>query len=92
MAKAKKTRWWDTSIAHHQIIKVGEKATLIMMPKPGPFAGYKFWYPNKLIRYGPYADFLKCCDEMSIRLVRKAGEETTITGDKFRYTTYEEPV
>lgn len=46
------------------------KASLIKMPNKSKYAGYKFWYPNKLIRYGSnsYARNLGYTDEFIFKL------------------------
>lgn len=46
------------------------KATLIKMPNKSRYAGYKFWHPSKLIRYGSnsYARKLGYTDDFKFTL------------------------
>ena len=46
------------------------KATLIKMPNKSQYAGYKFWHPSKLVRYGSnsYARSLGYKDDFTFKL------------------------
>lgn len=69
MAMARQS-WWDKFITPRQIIRdePGEKVALIMMPRNGPFAGYKMWYPKSLIKYGCPHVALRCGSKMTFKL------------------------
>ena len=56
----KQKRWnLEKLITPAQILHEGEKASLIRLPVSGPFAGFKMWYPNRLIKYGhPYVSLI----------------------------------
>ena len=56
----KQKRWnLEKLITPAQIVHEGEKASLISLPSSGPFAGFKMWYPNRLIKYGhPYVSLI----------------------------------
>lgn len=46
-------------ITSNQILHEGEKSSLIKLPENGPLAGFKMWYPNRLIKYGhPYVSLI----------------------------------
>lgn len=49
------------------------KATFIKMPNKSKYAGYKFWHPSKLIRYGSnsYARTISYTDEWTFKLFKK---------------------
>lgn len=53
-------RWnREKLITPDQILHEGEKSSLIKLPADGPFAGFKMWYPNRLIKYGhPYVSLI----------------------------------
>lgn len=78
-----KKNWWDKFVSHHQVINVGNKRTLILMPNNGPFAGYRFWYPSSLVKYESRLVRLLVCDDIEIRMMRRKGEEKVISGKDF---------
>lgn len=80
--KKKRQSWWDKLIINDQIIQEGEKAVLIVMPKDGPFAGYKMWYPKSLVKCGwPYTT-IRCGSEMVFQLFNGT-KEITMTAVQF---------
>lgn len=48
------------------------KATLIKMPNNSEYAGYKFWHPSKLVRYGSnsYARSIGYTDNFTFKLFK----------------------
>lgn len=68
--KRKRQTWCDKFITNSQIIRdePGERAALIVMPKNGPFAGYKMWHPKSLVKYGSPYTALRCGSDMTFML------------------------
>lgn len=51
-----KTLWKSIQINKQNIKADTDKATLIAMPHNSDYNGFKFWFPNKLISSGKYAN------------------------------------
>ena len=64
--------WKNIQINVQNIETETEKATLIKMPKNSRYAGYKFWHPSKLVRYGSnsYSRSLGYTDEFTFKLLK----------------------
>lgn len=62
--------WKNIEINKQNIETDTGKSTLIKMPNKSEYAGYKFWYPSKLVRYGSnsYAMSLGYTDEFTFKL------------------------
>lgn len=62
--------WKNVEINIQNIETVTGKATLIKMPNQSRYAGYKFWHPSKLVRYGSnsYARSIGYTDEFTFKL------------------------
>lgn len=62
--------WKNIEINVQNIETDTGKATLIKMPNKSNYAGYKFWHPSKLIRYGSnsYARSIGYTDEFTFKL------------------------
>ena len=64
--------WKNIEINIQNIETDTGKATLIKMPNKSKYAGYKFWHPSKLIRYGSnsYARNVGYTDEFTFKLFK----------------------
>lgn len=62
--------WKNIEINLQNIETDTGKSTLIKMPKGSDYAGYKFWHPSKLVRYGSnsYARSIGYTDEFTFKL------------------------
>lgn len=62
--------WKKVEINKQNIETEIDKATLIKMPNKSKYAGYKFWHPSKLIRYGSnsYARSVSYTDDFTFKL------------------------
>lgn len=62
--------WKNIEINVQNIETDTGKATLIKMPNKSRHAGYKFWHPSKLVRYGSnsYARSIGYTDEFTFKL------------------------
>lgn len=62
--------WKNIEINVQNIETETGKATLIKMPNKSDYAGYKFWHPSKLIRYGSnsYAKSVSYTDDFTFKL------------------------
>lgn len=62
--------WKNIEINKQNIETDTGKATLIKMPNKSKYAGYKFWHPSKLVRYGSnsYAKSIGYNDEFTFKL------------------------
>ena len=64
--------WKNIEINIQNIETDTGKATLIKMPNKSRYAGYKFWHPSKLVRYGSnsYARSIGYTDEFTFKLFK----------------------
>lgn len=64
--------WKNIEINKQNIETDTGKATLIKMPNNSDYAGYKFWHPSKLVRYGSnsYARSIGYTDEFTFKLFK----------------------
>ena len=64
--------WKNIEINKQNIETDTGKATLIKMPNKSKYAGYKFWHPSKLVRYGSnsYARSLGYTDDFKFKLFK----------------------
>lgn len=64
--------WKNIEINLQNIEKNTGKATLIKMPNNSDYAGYKFWHPSKLVRYGSnsYARSIGYTDNFTFKLFK----------------------
>lgn len=64
--------WKNIEINIQNIETDTGKATLIKMPNTSDYAGYKFWHPSKLVRYGSnsYARSIGYTDEFTFKLFK----------------------
>lgn len=64
--------WKSIEINKQNIENEIEGAILIKMPNKSKYAGYKFWHPSKLIRYGSnsYARSVSYTDEFTFKLFK----------------------
>lgn len=64
--------WKNIEINIQNIEADTGKATLIKMPNTSDYAGYKFWHPSKLVRYGSnsYARSIGYTDEFTFKLFK----------------------
>ena len=64
--------WKNIEINIQNIETDTGKATLIKMPNKSKYAGYKFWHPSKLIRYGSnsYARNVGYTDDFKFKLFK----------------------
>ena len=64
--------WKNIEINLQNIETDTGKATLIIMPNKSKYAGYKFWHPSKLARYGSnsYARSIGYTDEFTFKLFK----------------------
>ena len=64
--------WKNIEINLQNIETDTGKATLIKMPNKSKYAGYKFWHPSKLVRYGSnsYARSIGYTDEFKFKLFK----------------------
>lgn len=64
--------WKNIEINIQNIETDTGKATLIKMPNKSKYAGYKFWHPSKLVRYGSnsYARSLGYTDDFKFKLFK----------------------
>lgn len=64
--------WKNIEINIQNIETDTGKATLIKMPNKSKYAGYKFWHPSKLVRYGSnsYARSIGYTDEFKFKLFK----------------------
>ena len=64
--------WKNIEINLQNIEKDTGKATLIKMPNNSDYAGYKFWHPSKLVRYGSnsYARSIGYTDSFTFKLFK----------------------
>lgn len=62
--------WKNIEINVQNIETDTGKSTLIKMPNKSNYAGYKFWHPSKLVRYGSnsYARSIGYTDEFTFKL------------------------
>jgi uncharacterized protein YuzE len=62
--------WKNIEINLQNIENETGKATLIKMPNKSKYAGYKFWHPSKLVRYGSnsYARSIGYTDDFKFKL------------------------
>ena len=62
--------WKNVEINLQNIETETERAVLIKMPNKSKYAGYKFWHPSKLVRYGnnDYARSIGYTDEFTFKL------------------------
>lgn len=62
--------WKNIQINKQNIETDTGRATLIKMPNNSRYAGYKFWHPSKLVRYGSndYARSIGYTDEFTFKL------------------------
>jgi len=63
-------QWHSIEINIQNIETETGKATLIKMPNKSKYAGYKFWHPSKLVRYGSntYARSIGYTDDFTFKL------------------------
>ena len=64
--------WKNIEINLQNIETNTGKATLIKMPNNSDYAGYKFWHPSKLVRYGSnsYARSIGYTDNFTFKLFK----------------------
>ena len=64
--------WKNIEINLQNIETDTGKATLIKMPNKSKYAGYKFWHPSKLVRYGSnsYSRSIGYTDEFIFKLFK----------------------
>ena len=64
--------WKNIQINVQNIETDTGRATLIKMPSKSKYAGYKFWHPSKLVRYGSndYAIRIGYTDEFTFKLLK----------------------
>ncbi len=64
--------WKNIEINLQNIETNTGKATLIKMPNNSDYAGYKFWHPSKLVRYGSnsYARSIGYTDSFKFKLFK----------------------
>ena len=64
--------WKNIKINIQNIETDTGKAALIKMPNKSRYAGYKFWHPSKLVRYGSnrYARSIGYTDEFTFKLFK----------------------
>lgn len=64
--------WKNIEINIQNIETDTGKATLIKMPNKSRYAGYKFWHPSKLVRYGSnsYARSIGYTDGFTFKLFK----------------------
>lgn len=64
--------WKNIEINVQNIETKTEKAVLIKMPNKSNYAGYKFWHPSKLVRYGSnsYARNIGYTDDFTFKLFK----------------------
>ena len=64
--------WKNIEINIQNIETDTGKATLIKMPNKSKYAGYKFWHPSKLVRYGSnsYARSIGYTDTFTFKLLK----------------------
>lgn len=65
-------KWKNVDINIQNIETDTGKASLIKMPNKSNYAGYKFWHPSKLVRYGSnsYARSVGYTDEFTFKLFK----------------------
>ena len=64
--------WKNIEINVQNIENDTGKAALIKMPNKSKYAGYKFWHPSKLVRYGSnsYARSIGYTDTFTFKLLK----------------------
>ncbi len=64
--------WKNIEINIQNIENDTGKAALIKMPNKSKYAGYKFWHPSKLVRYGSnsYARSIGYTDTFTFKLLK----------------------
>lgn len=72
--------WKQIEINKQNIVYDTGSSTLVKMPNKSKYAGYKFWHPSKLIRYGnnDYARTLSYTDEFVFKLFKQDKKFKTI--------------